>query len=171
VLPKAGEVDWPQEPFRSQFLDVLKRLEMARFTRKHPKLLQSLMLQFLELVNVSHLTCSQTTPVSSGIIQPNASLDRLHRLIVQEFEEEFLAQQEEQQQQSNQLQKGVQNESQQQNPQQGQESSEEQSDEGEKQDEKKPGQGNGDEKEAGDEGEPQVCAWEGELGQYYQQRD
>ncbi|PSC69825.1 von Willebrand type A [Micractinium conductrix] len=50
VLPKAATLEWPQEPFRSQFLDVLKNLEMARFTRRHPKLLPALLKQFLELV-------------------------------------------------------------------------------------------------------------------------
>lgn len=49
ILPKAGDVSWPQEPFRSKFLDVLKKLEMPRFTRRHPKLLASLMRQFLQL--------------------------------------------------------------------------------------------------------------------------
>lgn len=49
ILPKAVDVDWPQEPFRSKFLDVLKKLEMPRFTRRHPKLLSSLIRQFLEL--------------------------------------------------------------------------------------------------------------------------
>lgn len=50
VLPKAASLEWPAEPFRSQFLDVLKGLEMARFTRRHPKLLPPLLKQFLELV-------------------------------------------------------------------------------------------------------------------------
>jgi hypothetical protein len=53
VLPKAASLAWPDEPFRSQFLGVLKELEMARFTRRHPKLLPPLMDQFLELVGVS----------------------------------------------------------------------------------------------------------------------
>lgn len=51
VLPKASEVDWPQEPFRSKFIDVLKKLELPRFTRRHPQLLASLLKQFLELVD------------------------------------------------------------------------------------------------------------------------
>ncbi|KAI3428338.1 hypothetical protein D9Q98_006718 [Chlorella vulgaris] len=50
VLPKAEGLEWPAEPFRSQFLDVLKGLEMPRFTRRHPKLLPPLLTQFLELV-------------------------------------------------------------------------------------------------------------------------
>lgn len=49
VLPAAGSVDWPAEPFRSKFLNVLKKLEMPRFTRRYPKLLNSLLKQFLEL--------------------------------------------------------------------------------------------------------------------------
>lgn len=28
ILPTAGEVTWPQEPFRSKFIEVLKKLEM-----------------------------------------------------------------------------------------------------------------------------------------------
>ena len=51
VLPKASEVDWPQEPFRSKFIDVLKKLELPRFTRRHPQLLASLLKQFLQLVD------------------------------------------------------------------------------------------------------------------------
>jgi uncharacterized protein with von Willebrand factor type A (vWA) domain len=50
VLPSPTGVEWPAEPFRSKFIDVLKRLEMPRFTRRFPKLLGSLMKQFLELV-------------------------------------------------------------------------------------------------------------------------
>ena len=53
ILPRADSLEWPQEPFRSKFLGVLKRLEMPRFTRRHPQLLQSLLRQLLELVHVS----------------------------------------------------------------------------------------------------------------------
>lgn len=52
MLPKAAALEWPAEPFRSQFLDVLKGLEMPRFTRRHPKLLPPLLQQFLQLVSV-----------------------------------------------------------------------------------------------------------------------
>lgn len=48
-LPSATEIGWPAEPFCSKFIDVLKRLEMPRFTRRYPKLLGSLLRQFLEL--------------------------------------------------------------------------------------------------------------------------
>lgn len=34
VLPRAEDVSWPQEPFRSKFLGALRGLEMARFTRR-----------------------------------------------------------------------------------------------------------------------------------------
>lgn len=34
TLPEAEAVAWPQEPFRSRFLEALKNLEMARFTRR-----------------------------------------------------------------------------------------------------------------------------------------
>lgn len=33
MLPKAGSMAWPEEPFLTQFLQVLKQLEMPRFTR------------------------------------------------------------------------------------------------------------------------------------------
>jgi uncharacterized protein with von Willebrand factor type A (vWA) domain len=50
VLPDpAADAPWPQEPFRSKFVAVLKRLEMPRFTRRHPKLLAPLLRQFLSL--------------------------------------------------------------------------------------------------------------------------
>jgi hypothetical protein len=52
VLPEPSALAWPREPFASQFLGVLKRLEMPRFTRRHPQLLRSLMRQFLQLVEV-----------------------------------------------------------------------------------------------------------------------
>lgn len=48
-LPSASDIGWPAEPFCSQFIDVLKRLGMPRFTRRYPKLLGSLLRQFLEL--------------------------------------------------------------------------------------------------------------------------
>ena len=56
VLPAPGRVAWPQEPFLGQFLGVLKRLEMARFTRRHPQLLGPLLKQFLQLVAVRGVT-------------------------------------------------------------------------------------------------------------------
>jgi hypothetical protein len=64
VLPRAAELAWPQEPFRSKFLDVLKRLEMPRFTRRHPKLLGPLIRQFLQLVDEfeSELLAAQPDP-------------------------------------------------------------------------------------------------------------
>ena len=52
VLPRASALEWPQEPFRSQFLEVLSGLEMPRFTRRHPQLLPALLKQFLTLVSV-----------------------------------------------------------------------------------------------------------------------
>ena len=33
VLPKASSLAWPDEPFRSEFLKLLKKLEMPRFTQ------------------------------------------------------------------------------------------------------------------------------------------
>lgn len=51
LLPDVAAIDWPQEPFKSKFLDVLKKLELPRFTRRHPQLLNSLLKQFIQLVN------------------------------------------------------------------------------------------------------------------------
>lgn len=34
TLPEKETLAWPQEPFKSKFLDALKNLEMARFTRR-----------------------------------------------------------------------------------------------------------------------------------------
>ncbi|KAK9838520.1 hypothetical protein WJX81_004867 [Elliptochloris bilobata] len=50
VLPVAGEAAWPAEPFRTGFLQALDRLEMARFTRRYPQLLDSLLKQMLGMV-------------------------------------------------------------------------------------------------------------------------
>lgn len=33
LLPQASSLAWPDEPFRSEFLKLLKQLEMPRFTR------------------------------------------------------------------------------------------------------------------------------------------
>ena len=49
VLPRPGDLDWPAEPLRSRFLDTLKRLEMPRFTRRHPELLLTLMRHLLQV--------------------------------------------------------------------------------------------------------------------------
>jgi hypothetical protein len=50
VLPSPGDVEWPQEPFRSKFVDALSSLEMARFTRRYPAVLETLINQMLSLV-------------------------------------------------------------------------------------------------------------------------
>jgi hypothetical protein len=46
-------VSWPQEPFKSKFIGALQQLEMARFTRRYPAVLDTLMRQMLALVFVS----------------------------------------------------------------------------------------------------------------------
>ena len=51
ILPAPGELEWPQEPFKSEFLTVLNDLEMPRFTRKHPKLMRPLIDRMLEMVD------------------------------------------------------------------------------------------------------------------------
>lgn len=47
--PAAG---WPDEPFRSAFLASLNKMEMPRFTRRHPQLLDPLLKQMLSLIHV-----------------------------------------------------------------------------------------------------------------------
>lgn len=49
-LPEAGTVDWPVEPFQSSFVNALDNLGMPRFTRRYPKLLDSLLRQMMQLV-------------------------------------------------------------------------------------------------------------------------
>ncbi|GAB4822634.1 hypothetical protein N2152v2_009680 [Parachlorella kessleri] len=50
ILPHAGDLSWPAEPFRSKFIGAMKRLEMARFTRRYPQLLGPLLREFLNMV-------------------------------------------------------------------------------------------------------------------------
>ena len=57
-LPEAGTVDWPVEPFQSSFVNALDNLGMPRFTRRYPKLLDSLLRQMMQLVYVSLQHCS-----------------------------------------------------------------------------------------------------------------
>lgn len=57
-LPEAGTVDWPVEPFQSSFVNALDNLGMPRFTRRYPKLLDSLLRQMMQLVHVSLQHCS-----------------------------------------------------------------------------------------------------------------
>ncbi len=56
-LPEAGELEWPVEPFQSSFVSALEKLGMPRFTRRYPKLLDSLLRQMMQLVHVSQQTC------------------------------------------------------------------------------------------------------------------
>ncbi|EFJ49849.1 hypothetical protein VOLCADRAFT_120690 [Volvox carteri f. nagariensis] len=49
TLPRLEDVEWPQEPFRSKFADALRNLEMPRFTRRYPAVLDTLMKQMLSL--------------------------------------------------------------------------------------------------------------------------
>ncbi len=52
ILPRPDSLAWPQEPFKSNFLQALSKLEMARFCRRYPKLLESLTRQMLSLAKV-----------------------------------------------------------------------------------------------------------------------
>jgi uncharacterized protein with von Willebrand factor type A (vWA) domain len=63
-LPKAEELTWPEEPFRSKFLETLRKLGMARFTQKHPKLLGSLMKQFMQLARDFEIEAMQNQDVA-----------------------------------------------------------------------------------------------------------
>eukprot|EP00879_Flechtneria_rotunda_P013426 GHRR01014017.1.p1 GENE.GHRR01014017.1~~GHRR01014017.1.p1 ORF type:complete len:601 (+),score=219.05 GHRR01014017.1:188-1990(+) len=51
VLPQPEEVEWPMEPFKTKFMHALRNLEMARFTRRYPVVLETLMKQMLSLVH------------------------------------------------------------------------------------------------------------------------
>ena len=51
VLPSPA-APWPAEPFRSGFLAALNKMEMPRFTRRYPQLLDPLLRQMLSLVHV-----------------------------------------------------------------------------------------------------------------------
>ncbi|DBA84260.1 TPA: hypothetical protein ACH3X2_006318 [Trebouxia sp. C0005] len=50
-LPEPGTLDWPVEPFQSSFVNALDNLAMPRFTRRYPKLLDSLLRQMMQLVH------------------------------------------------------------------------------------------------------------------------
>lgn len=52
-LPGPDTLDWPVEPFQSSFVNALNNLGMPRFTRRYPKLLDSLLRQMMQLVHVS----------------------------------------------------------------------------------------------------------------------
>ena len=80
TLPKASELSWPEEPFRSKFIETLRKLGMARFTQKHPKLLGSLMKQFMQLAKEfeieamqNQLTEEQSKPTKSDRPPPSSS--------------------------------------------------------------------------------------------------
>ncbi|GAX75202.1 hypothetical protein CEUSTIGMA_g2646.t1 [Chlamydomonas eustigma] len=50
TLPRLEDVQWPQEPFKTKFADALRNLEMPRFTRRYPAILDTLIKQMLNLV-------------------------------------------------------------------------------------------------------------------------
>eukprot|EP00798_Chlamydomonas_sp_ICE-L_P014477 gene14477-20501_t len=50
TLPALDSVEWPQEPFKTKFADALREMEMPRFTRRYPVILNTLMKQMLTLV-------------------------------------------------------------------------------------------------------------------------
>ena len=79
-LPEPGTVEWPVEPFQSSFVNALDNLAMPRFTRRYPKLLDSLLRQMMRLVRVSFLAVTlmglfaDMTPVQQTILVLCASL-------------------------------------------------------------------------------------------------
>ena len=62
-LPEPGTLDWPVEPFQSSFVNALDNLGMPRFTRRYPKLLDSLLRQMMQLVHVSLQHCCVCMPM------------------------------------------------------------------------------------------------------------
>lgn len=52
VLPKAGHEEWPPLVLQKSLLNVLSRLEMPRFCRRYPTLLDALLKQILQVVQV-----------------------------------------------------------------------------------------------------------------------
>lgn len=64
TLPRPEELTWPEEPFRSKFIETLRKLGMARFTQKHPKLLGSLMKQFMQLAKDFEIEAMQNQDAS-----------------------------------------------------------------------------------------------------------
>lgn len=62
-LPGADTLDWPVEPFQTSFVNALNNLGMPCFTRRYPKLLDSLLRQMMQLVHVSlfHPSVSRNT--------------------------------------------------------------------------------------------------------------
>jgi len=59
LLPSPA-AEWPGEPFRSAFLASLNKMEMPRFTRHHPQLLDPLLKQMLTLIHVRSLPLIHT---------------------------------------------------------------------------------------------------------------
>ena len=63
-LPEAGTLEWPATTFQSSFVNALENLGMPRFTRRYPKLLDSLLRQMMQLVHVG-------TQSSNGVCDCN----------------------------------------------------------------------------------------------------
>jgi hypothetical protein len=53
VLPDAGAIPWPSEPLSSTLANVLSDLEMPRFCRRFPTLLNTVLNQMVGLIQVS----------------------------------------------------------------------------------------------------------------------
>lgn len=52
VLPDPGEIPWPAEPLSSTLASVLSDLEMPRFCRRFPTLLNTVLNQMVGLIRV-----------------------------------------------------------------------------------------------------------------------
>jgi len=52
ILPEAGKETWPIVPLQHALLAALSHLEMPRFCRRYPALLDALLRQLMDVVNV-----------------------------------------------------------------------------------------------------------------------
>ena len=52
VLPRLGAEQWPPAVLQKSLLEVLSKLEMPRFCRRYPALLDALLKQILQVVQV-----------------------------------------------------------------------------------------------------------------------
>ena len=83
VLPDAGAIPWPSEPLSSTLANVLSDLEMPRFCRRFPTLLNTVLNQMVGLIRVSiGKACSQSgiwhaptvSPFHQGSLQCQGAL-------------------------------------------------------------------------------------------------
>ena len=73
TLPKPGGLSRPEEAVRWKFIGTLRKGGKARFTQKHPKLLGSLMKQFMQLAKEFEIEAMQNQSLSEEERKPNKS--------------------------------------------------------------------------------------------------